>query len=238
VKLPEGMNTSSPTFIDSTAASPPEAAPEIIYYSKLLKSSQKYYHPGQIKQVIDVGCRNWSYVDTFARSFPNANLVGIELDGLRRYWNLYRRIDYARAYAKELQKLGREAEAHLGDFLTLPLQLKPAPTLFSFLFPFVSDNPCLKWGVPKRYSNFSKMIERSLSLAEQWSLPNAYCLSVHQGEWEADIARAAYQKLGLKMNETVLSPEEWAGIWPSPYENWIFVGDLVSIRSHPKKYLA
>src|SRR4051812_12636873 len=58
--------------------------------------------PAAAKHVIDVGCRTWSSARALAEFFPSASLLGVELDGGRRYWNLHRRQDVAQAYAASL----------------------------------------------------------------------------------------------------------------------------------------
>ncbi len=173
--------------------------------------------------VTDVGCRNWSYAHALADFFPQAQITGVDVDGFRRYWNLYRRIDHAQAYAGDLRRRGREVQAYAKDFRDFYLPPSPSQVLFTFFFPFVSENPCLKWGLPARFVNFPLLLKHSLIL--QWiSLAQgATWLSAHQGEWEASEARKAYTRAGLDWREIVLSLEETREFWPSPYETHILI---------------
>ena len=175
-----------------------------------------------IRLVVDVGCSNWSYVRALANSFPNAALLGVELDGGRRYWNLHRRIDYAQAYADEVRKEGRWVEVYWRDFLqlvTLTHVKIPAKSevLFCFFFPFVSENPCLKWGLPRRYVNFEALLKKVHLLCESAALQSRI-LSVHQGEWEAHEAERSYSNLKLAVKQFSLDVEETTEVWPSHFE--------------------
>jgi hypothetical protein len=169
----------------------------------------------EFNRVIDVGCRNGSYLPELRRLFAFAPILGIELDAYRRYWNLFRRADYAKAHA-----LSCEAEVLFADFLqlssedlTLPAQGKVLMTGF---FPFVSDQPCLQWGLPTAYSDFVSHIEKIKSLATH-SL-KIEILTAHQGEWEAERVRS----LPGIQSEKVFQPATFKNFWPSPHPVHLF----------------
>src|SRR4051812_22371916 len=61
---------------------------EYQYYKLLLSNGFHKEIRQEIKHVMDVGCRNWSYVRALAEFFPSAKISGMEVDGSRRYWNL------------------------------------------------------------------------------------------------------------------------------------------------------
>jgi hypothetical protein len=241
------------------------------YYQKLLSKVFSPEEAASIGYVTDVGCRNWSYAGALAEFFNSASLLGVEVDGGRRYWNLHRRRDYADAYAAELRGQGRKAETLFQDFATireLPDLGAPrsksglqnessdpaAPPqaqeiLFCFFFPFVSENPCQKWGLPTRFVKFAELIQKAQALGESENCRRSKdvlhssrvhaqiqnpsnlrkptvktrILSVHQGEWEADEARDVYTELGLTFKESVLGVEEFTKLWPSAFENRIFL---------------
>ena len=114
------------------------ANPEIAFYQILLDAiSVPGVQPPQI--VCDVGCRNWSYVRALRRSFPRAQLFGLELDGFRRYLNLWRRMDYAAAHGAAVG-----GTAITGDFLKVSLEelFRGDTILWTVFFPFVSCGPC------------------------------------------------------------------------------------------------
>ncbi len=193
---------------------------EIEFYKMILRSSGIDLRAASVAcaACVDVGCRNWSYARALAECFPGAELLGIELDGGRRYFNLHRRIDAAHASAHALAKAGIKARALHANFLNLSGNdfsgaRYPA---FCFFFPFVSERPCRKWGLPARYSDFSAQ------LAHAKNLGAARIISCHQGEWEAGIAREAYAGAGFHPRESVLAPQDFKNLWPSPYPTHIF----------------
>lgn len=195
----------------------PESEKEIAFYRLILKTADIQAR-GASAACIDVGCRNWSYAPVLAEVFAGAELVGIELDGGRRYFNLHRRIDAAHASAHALAKAGIQARALHANFLNLSgndLSGARHP-VFCFFFPFVSERPCRKWGLPASYSDFS------VQLAHARNLGAAEIVSCHQGEWEAEIAREAYASAGFHPRESVLAPQDFKNLWPSPYPTHIF----------------
>lgn len=194
---------------------------EYRYYSTVLLKSFTPEKAKAIHQVIDIGCRNWSYVQSLADFFPTAHLTGIEVDGGRRYWNLYRRIDLARAYADQVKKQGRKVEVFGEDFRDLNLSLLPQKTLFCFFFPFVSENPCLSWGLPKRFADFASLLAHSQQLAQN-SESQPLWMSLHQGEWEAEEAEKVYDQLRFPVKKSVVLASEAPDSWRLPYDSWIF----------------
>lgn len=167
---------------------------------------------------VDIGCRNWSYAPALAEVFAGAELIGVELDGGRRYFNLHRRIDAAHASAHALAKAGIQARALHANFLNLAGNdfSGAQHQVFCFFFPFVSERPCRKWGIPACYSDFPAQ------LAHAKKLGASEIVSCHQGEWEAEIAREAYASAGFHPRESVLAPEDFKNLWPSPYPTHIF----------------
>jgi hypothetical protein len=180
------------------------------FYRLLIESFYPEPARTDFSRVIDVGCRNGSYLPELKRLFSQASVLGVELDAYRRYWNLFRRGDYARAYA-----LSCNSEVLFGDFLKLSSEdLTPAlkaSVLITQFFPFVSENPCLKWGLPARYSDFDLQIEKMKSLKDRAS--RIEVLTAHQGEWEAEKIRS----LPGIQEERVFQPSEFKDFWPSPY---------------------
>lgn len=171
-------------------------------------------------EVWDVGCRNWSYVRALADYFPEAELVGVEVDGGRRYWNLYRRRDYAEAFARAV---GSRARCVFEDFRQVRILESQSARLFCFFFPFVSENPCREWGLPLEFSDFSELLARSMASKSG----RLQILSLHQGEWEAEAAREIYIKAGVSIRETLIYPHEYAGLWPSEHTIHLMVSRAV-----------
>ncbi len=192
--------------------------------SRALASEEK----GSWKQVVDVGCRNWSYAQAIAEFFPNANLWGIEVDGNRRYLNLYRRMDFARTYAEELRSESRDVQFWHGDFENFNELQASKDTLFCFFYPFVSENPCLKWGLPTRFVKFSNLLRHALEISSKEGSPRTGILTLHQGEWEAEISRRAFREVGLSFEEKVLKVEEFEEFWPSQHNAHLLYSHLAS----------
>lgn len=200
------------------------ARKEQIFYRKVLERALGTFPiPMGGKTVWDVGCRNWSYARALAEVFPDARLRGVEVDGGRRYWNLYRRQDMAQAYAQELRAEGREVECEFRDFRDISPAAFERGDLFCFFYPFVSKNPCVKWGLPSSFSNFKELL-RHIQRSE--AKGSFQLLSCHQGEWEAEIALECYSNLNIPVKLSVLEPEDFKGLWPSPHPALIFRGTL------------
>lgn len=183
------------------------------------------------QEVVDIGCRNWSYAQSLAAFFPKAKLTGIEVDGGRRYVNLYCRRDQARAYAHELCQKGREAWYWEGDYLDFDPHSVATPAVFTFFYPFVSDNPCLKWGLPVQFADFYKLLLHTKELVKK-SQKNVkgdgegLIVSLHQGEWEAIEARKHYTKENLSVKEFYIPSAEFKDFWPSPYDAYGFLAKV------------
>lgn len=190
---------------------------ERAFYKKLI--CRVFTHEERVKfsQVWDIGCRNWSYAPALAETLPNAELVGVEVDGSRRYWNLFRRKDQVQSQVDELLLAGKRARCMFEDFKTVPLGPIEGKALFCFFYPFVSEEPCLKWGLSLEFVDFGALLKHALTQ------PNSVLFSVHQGEWEAEIARKVYRDLGLEYKELVVPVEQFQGLWPSLYEAHLFV---------------
>ncbi|MCM2324511.1 MAG: hypothetical protein NDJ90_14730 [Oligoflexia bacterium] len=213
-------------------------------YYRLLLSRISESDPGLLQAIdacVDVGCRNWSYAPALARFFPRADLLGIELDGGRRYWNLYRRRDFADAFARRAaEQSGRGASCLFRDFTSvgadelrarLPRLAEathaPGALLFTFFYPFVSERPCLKWGLPASFAGFSPLLRHARELAPRRSA--LVLLSAHQGEWERELALRAYAEAGLETRSTLIPAKEFEGLWPSAHDT-----HLIWSREEPK----
>lgn len=133
---------------------------------------------------LDVGAKNWSYVDALdaflRRHCQNAyRLDGLELDPNRRYTDFTTRIQAAEAYIKPLPS----AQYHGMDAL---MWRRKAHIMTQFL-PFVVKEPHLAWGLPLNYFQPEKLLAHLLALLE----PGGVLFVVNQGEWEME----AQQKL-------------------------------------------
>lgn len=130
----------------------------------------------QTLSLLDVGSKNWSYVNALAAYFgrwdKNVILDGIELDPYRRYTDGFCRADYARHYSENILN----ANYHEGDVMTLSA---PYDVVTCFL-PFVFEEPCLAWGLPLDYFNPQAFFDHLLTLLK----PGGILLIVNQGNDE------------------------------------------------------
>ncbi|MGE4234402.1 MAG: hypothetical protein AB7F43_13835 [Bacteriovoracia bacterium] len=179
--------------------SAPEFKPdpqEIKVYDSVLDAAGL---PRHFERVIDVGCRNWSYLPSLISHF-DSSFIGVEVDVFRRNLNMHRRLDYLKAAVSYAKKMGVEAGFAAQDFRKLRFR-ETKSTLVLFFFPFVSSNPCLKWGLPTSFSDFSELVEAAKKIPGI-----THIASVHLGNWELSLAEKAYRECGLTTVEKKGSP--------------------------------
>ena len=206
-------------LLGRTQADAPQSRPsESAIYQFLCESSFSQREREQFSEVWDVGCRNWSYAPTLANTFPNAKLVGVEVDPDRLYLNLTTRKSAAQSVARSLQQSGCETRLEFADFRNCDLSEISPETLFLFLFPFVSEAPCRQGGLPARFSDFSELLR---PIREH--VLRAPVLSCHQGEWEAEEARLAYQRAGFSVLQERIFTEVTMHSWGFPYPIAVFL---------------
>jgi len=90
--------------------------------------------------VVDLGSANFWYAQALQAFFKPSRLVGVELDGYRRYRDGHSRIDYAAGYVAEVPG----AEYLVADCTALEL---PSDVITAW-FPFVTPGPLLAWRLP------------------------------------------------------------------------------------------
>jgi hypothetical protein len=222
---------------------PTEVTPEHRFYRLLIENSLTPEERSRQNLVIDVGCRNGSYLAALAQAFSRADTVGVELDGNRRYWDLYRRADYARAFCASLEthlqtekRVGqensgtperRQVKVVFGDVRKLSGSELGLPdtgsVLFTLFYPFVSEHPCLKWGLPVQYASFKLILQHLRELQQARPQLQLGLLSAHQGEWEAEEARKSFNALSIiPSRETLFAREQFAELWPSLHPVHVF----------------
>ncbi len=209
---------------------------EEVFYSKLIHSILPKQLCDSYSCVWDVGCRDWSYVNSLAKSFSNATLFGVEVDSSRRYWNFYRRQDYIESSAEALRKAGKNIQCFYKDFrniYTIPKKENQNKAAFCFFFPFVSDDPCLSWGLPRHFVCFKELLIHTLKLADPKQI---LLFSSHQGEWEFQLARQAYEELNIKTKTQIIKSEEHfipSQLLPAKVLTFSFPHDVYVIASFP-----
>jgi len=98
-------------------------------------------------RVLDVGARNFAAAPALHALFSGLGYTpridGIEIDAYRRLLNLRTRADYGHFYAAQIPG----ARFHAQDFL----EWKTPAEVICLLNPFVTLNPLLLWGLPRRH---------------------------------------------------------------------------------------
>ena len=222
--------------LPNSPVKPHPSIQEHLFYSAILKEALTESERQTLSHWIDVGCRNWGYLPGCLSALPTLESgVGIERDPGRIYWNGYYRGDYAEAAALQSSTPTRTLHFVPGNFQSLTptlgwsLDSKPGSRsrLITHFFPFVSERPCTQWGLPIEYSNFTPLASHTLNLLSakmQGDPIDHYWLSLHQGEWEADIAREVWTGLGCSFTEKKLDPISLPGNWPSRHPLYLLVG--------------
>ena len=128
---------------------------------------------------LDAGAKNWSYVEalyaTLSKHAEDFQLDGVELDGYRLYADFHTRRSYAEAFIRPLPK----ASYHVADILSW----KGEYDVISSFLPFVVEEPCLAWGLPRRHFQPEAYLHRLASLLA----PGGLLLILNQGESEAEV---------------------------------------------------
>jgi hypothetical protein len=131
---------------------------------------------------VDVGAKNWAYVDAFPvflqqwllRGTPGFRyqLTGIEVDAHRRYSTLKSRKQAAEYFIRDIP----QAQYVTDNFLNWH---SPVDLITHFL-PFVFEDPLLAWGLPLRLFTPLTLLAHGLDQLK----PGGLMLIVNQGEEE------------------------------------------------------
>lgn len=153
---------------------------------------------------LDVGAKNWGYVDGLyallkARRGSAFELTGLELDGWRIYHDFHSRADYARAYIADKP----EARYLVGDVL----QHTDTYDVVSCFLPFVFLEPCLAWGLPAEAFQPVRFLQH---MAQRVN-PGGVLLLVNQDATEAQEQAHLLQTLQHAMPDITL---QWQGALP------------------------
>lgn len=184
--------------------------------------------PGPTLSWLDVGAKNWAYVQALwsmlctqtgiNQPLKGFTLHGIELDGYRLYTDGHSRADYAQVYVDTLKQTGLSA---LPEIVMMDVDYRVGDVraihrtydIVTCFLPFVLEMPLLKWGLPRRY--FSP--EAFLVHLIQRVSPGGVLLLVNQGEAEAQ----EQEKLLNKVAQTLPGLRwETVGILPNAFDTY------------------
>lgn len=177
-----------PGLPEDIEADPSEAE----FYRNLIHTVKSELTGKKFDCIWDIGAKNGSYLSILAEAFPMSSLCAVEVDGKRRYPNGFMREDYLLARVEALRLQGHDVKIFLKDFREVVVDKTLENQLFLFLFPFVSEDPCLAWGLPKRFSLFAELLMKTRE-------EKRVIVSAHQGEWEQNDANRAYRSLGIRV---------------------------------------
>lgn len=198
---------------------------DVLTYLSYLEAFEKQRpfiqpRPDQTLYWLDVGAKNWSYVDALFAYLQQAagphafHLEGIELDAYRRYTDGHCRAEYAQSYIDHLPSSDfQNAEYFVGDILDWQgaCQQDKYQVISCFL-PFVFKDPCLAWGLPDKYFQPQAFLTHLFwLLADHGTL-----LLVNQGQDEAQEQARLLQQVkqqwpGLGITITPI------GLMPNPF---------------------
>ncbi len=157
--------------------------------------------PDGALRVVDVGSKNFNYafaLERFFRRYGTAgggvSLLGVEVDGHVVYRDLYARCDYADAYAK--QTGNPRVGYRVADFCTTPFE-EPSD-ITTLLFPFVTRQALVRWGLPVRFFEPERLLQRALE-----TTPQGHLLVFSQTESERDTLVELLSRLGASTVRSV-----------------------------------
>lgn len=149
-------------------------------------------------RVLDVGCKNFEVAPALLASLATRGvrrdaieLTGIELDAYRVYAGGHSRADAA-TYFLELAAKAGFGGAHrfiAGDVL----EHREHYDVITWLHPFVTPTPLLRWGLPLRHLAPERMLAHVASLRA----PGGLLVIVNQEPEEAAIQRGLFARVGL-----------------------------------------
>ena len=138
-------------------------------------------------RILDIGCKNWFYAkgeyDFFQSFCKNISLDGVEIDPHRLYSNFYSRYEVAKFYTKDL----KNTNYICGDLL----DIKERYDYIIWFLPFVSIEPLIYWGLPKKLFCPKKLLAHAHSLLKE----DGQMLIINQGEKEARIQEEILKKI-------------------------------------------
>jgi len=121
--------------------------------------------PGPLR-ALDVGAKNFDYVDGLAAVLGRVpglrsaraglEVTGLELDAHRRYTDLRTRRAWADHYASHVPG----ARYRAGDLLDEAGSYQ----ILTWFFPFVTEFPLRRWGLPRRYFRPQDLFDHALGL--------------------------------------------------------------------------
>lgn len=139
--------------------------------------------------VLDIGCKNWFYAKGeyafFKKYCKNLYLDGIELDGNRIYSNFYSRAEVAKFHIKNL-----DGTTYIQKNF---LEHNKKYDYIIWILPFVTEEPLLKWGLPKNCFYPEKMLLHAYNSLNF----EGKVLIINQGEVEYKIQQELCEKLNL-----------------------------------------
>ena len=139
--------------------------------------------------ILDIGSKNWfyakgeyEYFNSFCEEFY---LDGVELDANRLYSNFYSRFEVAKFYTKNLIN----TNYIVGNLI----DIKQKYDYIIWILPFVTPEPHLMWGLPKKYFYPSVLLKHAYDLL----FPGGQMIIINQGKSEQDVQKELLDNAGI-----------------------------------------
>ncbi len=157
------------------------------FYLDLLHSSrEKWGWTPENPRVLDVGCKNFYYIDALQAFFKPRSLTGIEVDGYTIYRDGHSRKDYADYYLKPYANASYEVSdllKHRGTY-----------DVITCFFPFVFPETAALWSLPLSFFDPKAFFAKIESLLEK----SGFLWMLNHGEEEWEEARSLLSRTGLR----------------------------------------
>jgi hypothetical protein len=137
--------------------------------------------------VHDVGSSNFWYAPVLHAFFRPSELIGVEVEGHRIYYNGYSRWDYARGYVQDLPN----TQFVIQDYTRFDEQAD----VVTAWYPFVTPAPVLAWRMPLSVLSPAAIFQRIAGNLKS----NGLFVMVNQGVEEAAIAAMHCRQAGLEL---------------------------------------
>jgi hypothetical protein len=137
-------------------------------------------------ELCDVGCANFWYAQALHAFFRPKRLLGVEVEGYRRYRDGHVRVDYAAGYLSRVPN----ARLLIADYGSCDL---PADLITAW-FPFVTPQAILAWRLPLSLLDPARLFKR----IRQNLRPDGLFVMVNHGSQEALLAQELCAAAGLR----------------------------------------
>lgn len=153
-------------------------------------------------RVVDIGSKNFDYVDGLYGFFSSfgapARVTGLEIDAHRRYRDFRTRRAWAEHYCSSVPG-ARYLPQGLEDYHN------PCDVI-TWFFPFVTEYPLVRWGLPRRLFRPRALVDHALGLL----VPGGWMVIVNLNAREAEVQQALLRARGLTIVDVGVVPGSYS----------------------------